>query len=159
MILLVLGAVIGVIVYRAAVFAVLSSNRDSNIKKQARHITTVSAGILNLIAIMLLTKVYIKLATWLTDWENPPTESAYKDSFTWKMSLFQFVNNYSAIFYIAFFKSELIVGTPGRYRRILGKYRLDGCSEQGCFLELTIQLFIIMVGKQIFFNIFELAMP
>ena len=159
MILLVLGAVIGVIVYRAAVFAVLSSNRDSNIKKQARHITTVSAGILNLIAIMLLTKVYVKLATWLTDWENPPTESAYKDSFTWKMSLFQFVNNYSAIFYIAFFKSELIVGTPGRYRRILGKYRLDGCSEQGCFLELTIQLFIIMVGKQIFFNIFELAMP
>ena len=160
MILLVLGAAIGVVVYRAAIFAVLSSDRhDNEIKKQARYITTATAGIINLIAIMLLTQVYIKLAIWLTDWENPPTESAYKDSFTWKMSLFQFVNNYSAIFYIAFFKSELIVGSPGKYRRILGKYRLDSCSEQGCFLELTIQLFIIMVGKQIFFNFFELAMP
>ena len=159
MVLLVLAAAIGVVVYRAAVFAVLSSNDDNKIQKRARIITTASAAFLNLIAIMLLTKVYVKLAMWLTDWENPPTESAYKDSFTWKMSLFQFVNNYSAIFYIAFFKSELIVGSPGRYRRVLEKYRLDGCSEQGCFLELTIQLFIIMVGKQIFFNFLELALP
>ena len=159
MILLVLGAAIGVVVYRAAVFAVLSSDDDNKVKKRARIITTASAACLNLIAIMLLTKCYNKLAIWLTDWENPPTQTAYKDSFTWKMSLFQFVNNYSAIFYIAFFKSELIVGSPGRYRRVLGKYRLDGCSEQGCFLELTIQLFIIMMGKQIFFNILELALP
>lgn len=159
MILLVFAAAIGVIVYRAALFAVLSSNDDNKIQKRARIITTASAACINLMAIMLLTQVYIKLAFWLTDWENPPTETAYKDSFTWKMSLFQFVNNYSAIFYIAFFKSELIVGSPGKYRRVLGKYRLDSCSEQGCFLELAIQLFIIMVGKQIFFNVFELAMP
>lgn len=159
MILLVLGAAIGVVVYRAAMFAVLSSNDDNQIQKRARIITTASAAFLNLIVIMLLTKVYIKLATWLTDWENPPTESAYRDSFTWKMSSFQFVNNYSAIFYIAFFKSDLIVGSPGKYKRVLGKYRLDGCSEQGCFLELAVQLLIIMVGKQIFFNIFEMAMP
>ena len=159
MILLVLAAAIGVVVYRAAVFAVLSSNDDNKVQKRARIITTATAAFLNLIVIMLLTKVYIKLAVWLTDWENPPTESAYRDSFTWKMSSFQFVNNYSAIFYIAFFKSDLIVGSPGRYRRVLGKYRLDGCSEQGCFLELAVQLLIIMVGKQIFFNIFEMAMP
>ena len=159
MILLVVAAAIGVVVYRAAVFAVLSSDDDNKVQKRARIITTATAAFLNLIVIMLLTKVYIKLAIWLTDWENPPTESAYRDSFTWKMSSFQFVNNYSAIFYIAFFKSDLIVGSPGKYRRVLGKYRLDGCSEQGCFLELAVQLLIIMVGKQIFFNIFEMAMP
>lgn len=159
MILLVLAAAIGVVVYRAAVFAVLSSNDDNQVQKRARIITTASAAFLNLVVIMLLSKVYIKLAIWLTDWENPPTETAYKDSFTWKMSSFQFVNNYSAIIYIAFFKSDLIVGSPGRYRRVLGKYRLDGCSEQGCFFELAVQLFIIMVGKQIFSNIFEMAMP
>ncbi|KAJ7340378.1 Anoctamin-4 [Desmophyllum pertusum] len=147
------------LVYRAAVFAVLSSNDDNTVQKRARIITTASAAFLNLVVIMLLSKVYIKLAIWLTDWENPPTETAYKDSFTWKMSSFQFVNNYSAIIYIAFFKSDLIVGSPGRYRRVLGKYRLDGCSEQGCFFELAVQLFIIMVGKQIFSNIFEMAMP
>ena len=53
----------------------------------------------------------------------------------------------------------MIVGTPGRYRRVLGKYRLDGCSEQGCFLELAIQIAIIMVGQQIFYNITEIGIP
>lgn len=159
MILLVLGAAVGVVVYRAAMFAVLSGSRDNNVQKRARIITAATAALINLVFIMFLSKVYEKLAIWLTDWENPPTESAYKDSFTWKMSSFQFVNNYSALFYIAFFKSNLIVGSPGKYRRLMSKYRLDGCSEQGCFLELAVQLFIIMVGKQIFFNIFEMAMP
>jgi len=36
---------------------------------------------------------------------------------------------------------------------------LDGCSEQGCFLELCVQLLIIMVGQQIIGNITEVAIP
>lgn len=133
MILLVIAAMVGVVVYRAAVFAVFSSSSDKKIEQGARILTTATAGLLNLIAITILKFVYNKLAVFLTDWENHPTRTAYKDSFTRKMALFQFVNNYTSIFYIAFFKSEIIVGTPGRYKRVLGKYRLDGCSEQGCF--------------------------
>ena len=159
MILLVIVAMIGVVVYRAAVFAVLSSSSDERVESGARILTTVTAALINLIAITILQFVYNKLAIFLTDWENLPTQTAYKDSFTRKMALFQFVNNYTSIFYIAFFKSELIVGTPGRYRRVLGKYRLDGCSEQGCFLELAIQIATIMVGQQIFYNITELGIP
>lgn len=75
------------------------------------------------------------------------------------MALFQFVNTFASIIYIAFFKSELVVGSPGRYRRILGKYRQDGCSEQGCFLELCIQIAIIMVGQQIIGNVIEVGIP
>ena len=159
MVLLVIVAMIGVVVYRAAVFAVLSSSSDEKIESGARILTTITAALINLVAITILQFVYNKLAIWLTDWENPPTQTAYKDSFTRKMALFQFVNNYTSIIYIAFFKSELIVGTPGRYRRVLGKYRLDGCSEQGCFLELAIQIATIMVGQQIFYNITEIGIP
>lgn len=159
MISLVIAAMIGVIVYRAAVFAVLSSSSNQKIEKGARILTTATAALLNLVAITILQFVYNKLAIFLTDWENPPTKTAYEDSFTRKMALFQFVNNYTSIFYIAFFKSELIVGSPGRYRRVLGKYRLDGCSEQGCFLELTIQIATIMVGQQLFYNISEIGIP
>lgn len=159
MISLVIAAMIGVIVYRAAVFAVLSSSSNQKIEKGARILTTATAALLNLVAITILQFVYNKLAIFLTDWENPPTKTAYEDSFTRKMALFQFVNNYTSIFYIAFFKSELIVGSPGRYRRVLGKYRLDGCSEQGCFLELTIQIATIMVGQQLFYNITEIGIP
>lgn len=159
MILLVIAAMIGVVVYRAAIFAVLSSSSDQKIEKGARILTTATAALLNLVAITILQFVYNKLAIFLTDWENPPTKTAYQDSFTRKMALFQFVNNYTSIFYIAFFKSEMIVGSPGRYRRVLGEYRLDGCSEQGCFLELTIQIATIMVGQQIFYNITEIGIP
>ena len=159
MILLVIVAMIGVVVYRAAVFAVLSSSSNTNLESGARILTTVTAALINLVVINILQFLYNKLAIWLTDWENPPTQTDYKDSFTTKMALFQFVNNYTSIFYIAFFKSELIVGTPGRYTRVLGKYRLDSCSEQGCFLELAIQIATIMVGQQIFYNITEIGIP
>lgn len=159
MIFLVIAAVVGVVVYRAAVFASLSGNNDKKIQTRARIITSATAALLNLLAINLLKFLYSKLAVWLTDWENPPTRTDYEDSFTWKMYLFQFVNTYASIFYIAFFKSGLVVGTPGRYKRIGERFRLDGCSEQGCFLELCVQLLIIMVGQQIIGNITEIAIP
>ena len=108
---------------------------------------------------MMLKYAYKQIAVWLTNWENPATDTIYEDKFTMKMALFQFVNTFSSIIYIAFFKSEIIVGTPGRYQRILGKYRMDGCSEQGCFLELGIQIAVLMVGLQIAFNIIEIGIP
>ena len=159
MICLVIAAVIGVVVFRAAAFAALSSNPDRTVQKRARILTTALAACINLLAITVLKYAYNKLAVWLTNWENPATRSSYEDSFTIKMGLFQFVNTFSSIIYIAFFKSEIIVGSPGRYRRILGKYRMAGCSEQGCFLELGIQIAIIMVGQQIIGNIIEVGIP
>ena len=39
--------------------------------------------------------------------ERPRTDTEYEDSFTFKMFLFQFINYYSSIFYIAFFKGRL----------------------------------------------------
>ncbi|XP_078346942.1 anoctamin-3-like [Oculina patagonica] len=153
MVTLVIAAVFGVIVYRAAVFASLSGSSS------ARMVTSATAGFLNLVAINLLKFVYSKLAVWLTDWENPPTRSDYEYSFTWKMYTFQFVNTYSSVFYIAFFKSRHVIGTPSRYKRLAGEFRLDGCSEQGCFLDLCVQLLFIMVGQQIIRNVLEIGIP
>ena len=154
MVTLVLGTVFGVLVYRAAVFVSLSGGSSS------RMVTSVSASCLNLVAINLLKLVYSKVAVWLTDWENPPTRSEYEDSFTWKMYSFHFVNTYASIFYIAFFKQSVhVIGTPGRYKRIAGLFRLDSCSEQGCFLELCVQLLVIMVGQQLIRIFLEVGMP
>ena len=41
----------------------------------------------------------------------------------------------------------------------LGGLRLDECTTYGCLLELTIQLGIIMVGKQLLNNFQELGVP
>ena len=159
MISLVVAAVGGVVVYRAAVFASLSGHSESTLQSRARIITSATAALLNLVAINLMKFAYNKLAVWLTDWENPPTRSAYVYSFTSKMYTFQFVNTYASVFYIAFLKSGHFIGTPSRYKRIAGSYRLDGCSEQGCFLELCVQLLILMVGQQIIGIVMEVAIP
>ena len=49
-------------------------------------------------------------------------------------------------------------GSPGDYQRI-GGLRVDECATYGCLFELTIQLAIIMVGKQILNNVQELSLP
>ena len=69
----------------------------------------------------------------------------------------QFCNFYGSIFYIAFFKGSF-AGYPPEYMKIAG-YRLDECGAGGCLIELTIQLAVIMVGKQAINNFMEVVLP
>lgn len=48
--------------------------------------------------------MYHHLALWLTNQENPRTQTEYEDSYTFKIFLFEFMNFYSSLIYIAFFK-------------------------------------------------------
>lgn len=54
------------------------------------------------------------------------TQTEFDDSLTLKIYLFQFVNYYASIFYIAFFKGKFI-GRPGNYNRFFG-YRQEEVS-------------------------------
>ena len=159
-IVLVIAAVGGVIVFRAAFYVVLIASNNATVRIRSKMIVSTVAACINLIAINFLKIIYKKVAIMLTDWENPRTKTDYEDSFTVKMFWFQFVNTYASIFYIAFFKSEYFTGFPGKYKRFTAKaFRFDGCSVYGCFLELTIQLIIIMVGQQVIGNIMEIVLP
>lgn len=40
----------------------------------------------------------------LTNMENPRTQTEYEDSYTFKIFIFEFMNFYSSLIYIAFFK-------------------------------------------------------
>ena len=102
--------------------------------------------------------MYWQLAQFLTNWENPRTQKEYRDNLTVKMFIFEFINYYSSLFYIAFFKTNFIVGYPGHYNRI-DKYRQQGCSPSGCLTELSIQLGVIMIGKQAINLFIEYALP
>lgn len=48
--------------------------------------------------------VYRWIAGKLTDWENHEHDTAYNDAMATKLFLFQFVNCYNSLFYIAFLK-------------------------------------------------------
>lgn len=71
--------------------------------------------------------------------------------------MFQFVNYYSSIFYIAFFKGRF-VGYPGHYTKMLG-LRNEECSGSDCLSELAQQLAVIMIGKQTINNAQEILLP
>ena len=76
------------------------------------------------------------------------------------MFIFQAVNFWSSIFYIAFVKGRG-TGTPLHYTRFggSGSIRLEECHPSGCLFDLTMQLAIIMILKQAIGNVMELGVP
>lgn len=156
LVLLAMAAVVGVIVYRMSVRATLAL-RSEEMSSYIPLFTSTTAALLNLLCILLFNMMYTKLAVYLTEMEMPRTQTEYDDSLTLKMYLLQFVNCYSSIFYIAFFKGKF-VGRPGKYNTFLN-YQQEECGLGGCFVELSIQLAIIMVGKQAFSALSEMALP
>ncbi|XP_025099649.1 LOW QUALITY PROTEIN: anoctamin-1-like [Pomacea canaliculata] len=166
-------SVVGVIAYRVSMLAALQLIPDvivtansSNIKaltvdlvyQNASLVTTVTAALINLVIIIVLNFVSVTFAFWLTDWECLRTQSEYDNSITIKLFALQFVNYFSSIVYIAFFKGRF-VGRPGRYNTIFGA-RQEECEAGGCLIELCIQLAIIMVGKQLIQNnLIEIGLP
>lgn len=75
------------------------------------------------------------------------------DALIIKRFLFDFVNFYSALVYIAFFKENI-----GKSLFTRPDFQ-DGCQHGTCMGELTIQLAIVFVGKQFLNQFQELAVP
>uniref|UniRef100_A0A1Y1MA25 Anoctamin n=2 Tax=Photinus pyralis TaxID=7054 RepID=A0A1Y1MA25_PHOPY len=152
---LAIGIVFGIVIYRMTLLASDKLYAEDTI--YYTYIMPVTAAVLNLICIMILNFFYTYLAERLTELELQRTQTEYDDSLALKIYMFQFVNYYSCIFYIAFVKGKF-VGYPAKYNRIFG-YRQEECSPGGCLLELTIQLAIIMIGKQALNSALEMITP
>jgi hypothetical protein len=157
MIVVVIGAVIGVVLYRIIIYNVGSHSSSGVIRTESSSIASGTGSVINLIFIMVFSAIYGKIAYWLTNFECPRTDTEFEDSYTVKMFVFQFVNYYSSIMYIAFYKGKN-VGYPGNYNTIAGA-RQEECDPGGCLIELTEQLAIIMIGKQFINNVQEILVP
>ncbi|KAK0395416.1 hypothetical protein QR680_001269 [Steinernema hermaphroditum] len=159
---LVVAFVVGIIIYRTIVMQVFATMDDSYFQSNAVILTSVTSASINLIIILILNYFYSWLALKLTAWECPRTQSEFDNSYTLKVFLFQFINFYSSLFYIAFFKGRLS-GVPGNrdrtHRVQIDGHRLEGCDPAGCMVELVIQLAIIMCGKQFFNAFMEIGYP
>ncbi|XP_023213768.1 anoctamin-7-like isoform X2 [Centruroides sculpturatus] len=155
MMTLVMIFIIAVIIYRTLVSIPLLKNRT--FLGMTSVITSSTGAVFNLILIMALGKVYESLALKLTQWEMHRTQTDFDNNLTFKVFLFQFVNYYSSIFYIAFFKGRF-VGYPDHYTYLMG-LRNEDCNSSGCLMELAQQLAIIMIGKQVINNAQEILLP
>nr|8QZC_A Chain A, Anoctamin-1 [Mus musculus]8QZC_B Chain B, Anoctamin-1 [Mus musculus] len=159
MIAVTFAIVLGVIIYRISTAAALAMNSSPSVRSNIRVTVTATAVIINLVVIILLDEVYGCIARWLTKIEVPKTEKSFEERLTFKAFLLKFVNSYTPIFYVAFFKGRF-VGRPGDYVYIFRSFRMEECAPGGCLMELCIQLSIIMLGKQVIQNnLFEIGIP
>uniref|UniRef100_A0A8C8ZB39 Anoctamin n=1 Tax=Prolemur simus TaxID=1328070 RepID=A0A8C8ZB39_PROSS len=151
--------VLGVIIYRISTAAALAMNSSPSVRSNIRVTVTATAVVINLVVIILLDEVYGCIARWLTKIEVPKTEKSFEERLIFKAFLLKFVNSYTPIFYVAFFKGRF-VGRPGDYVYIFRSFRMEECAPGGCLMELCIQLSIIMLGKQLIQNnLFEIGIP
>ncbi|XP_032138423.1 anoctamin-1 isoform X10 [Sapajus apella] len=159
MIAVTFAIVLGVIIYRISMAAALAMNSSPSVRSNIRVTVTATAVIINLVVIILLDEVYGCIARWLTKIEVPKTEKSFEERLIFKAFLLKFVNSYTPIFYVAFFKGRF-VGRPGDYVYIFHYFRMEECAPGGCLMELCIQLSIIMLGKQLIQNnLFEIGIP
>ncbi|KAM6970142.1 anoctamin-7 [Aplochiton taeniatus] len=157
MVVVVLMFLIAIIIYRTILGIVIYKSRTAFLMFSAGRIASLTGSVLNLVVILLLSRVYTSLAEILTRWEMHRTQTKYEDMFILKVFVFQFVNFYSSPVYIAFFKGRF-VGYPGNYYTIFG-IRNEDCGAGGCLIELAQELLVIMVGKQVINNIQEFVCP
>nr|CAI5824442.1 unnamed protein product [Callosobruchus analis] len=62
--------------------------------------------ILLAVVISLMDEAYFKIAVWLNDRENYRLETKYENHLIGKVALFQFVNSFLSLFYIAFYLQD-----------------------------------------------------
>ncbi|CAJ0838800.1 11329_t:CDS:10 [Entrophospora sp. SA101] len=98
--------------------------------------------------------LYKTIAFRLTQFENHRTATQFEDALILKTYLFDFINFYSALFYILILKKQFakdFLPQNGNY---------PGCEFQNnCMAELTLQLAIILIGKQTVGHIREVYIP
>ncbi|RIA89124.1 calcium-activated chloride channel-domain-containing protein [Glomus cerebriforme] len=106
----------------------------------------------NLVIIFLMAMLYSYVADWLTSFENHRTDTSYEDSMILKSYFFDFVNCYTGIVYILVFKEKFI-------KNIINKQGITGCDYNSCMTDLTIQLAILFIGRQMFGQFNEIIWP
>nr|XP_020442137.1 anoctamin-7 [Monopterus albus] len=157
MIAVVLIFLMGVILYRTILSIIIFKSKKRFYIFSADKIASFTGSLLNLLVILMLSRVYTALARVLTRWEMHRTQTKYEDMFILKVFIFEFINFYSSPIYIAFFKGRF-VGYPGNYSTLFG-VRNEDCGAGGCLIELAQEMLVIMVGKQLIGNIQEFAVP
>ncbi|XP_043434363.1 anoctamin-7 [Prionailurus bengalensis] len=157
MVAVVVVCLVSIILYRAIMAILVSRSNNTLLAAWASRIASFTGSVVNLVFILVLSKIYVALAHILTRWEMHRTQTKFEDAFTLKVFIFQFVNFYSSPIYVAFFKGRF-VGHPGNYHTLFG-VRNEECAAGGCLIELAQELLVIMVGKQIINNAQEILVP
>eukprot|EP00604_Paraphysomonas_vestita_P003315 CAMPEP_0174820228 /NCGR_PEP_ID=MMETSP1107-20130205/3919_1 /TAXON_ID=36770 /ORGANISM="Paraphysomonas vestita, Strain GFlagA" /LENGTH=426 /DNA_ID=CAMNT_0016035151 /DNA_START=1028 /DNA_END=2308 /DNA_ORIENTATION=- len=129
----------------AAIFSLkLVMNGVKALNPDGVQMGSIIASILNSLQITILNAIYGDIAIQLTDYENHRTDTKYEDSLIAKTFLFQFVNSYASLFYIAFIKPFL--------------QDIDPCVDS-CMQELQTNLGTIFLTRLAVGNLQQVVVP
>ena len=92
--------------FKSGIPVVALAQHNDELHGQQSLVISVTAALINLVIIMFFNYLYNRLAVILTDRELHRTQTDYDNRLILKIYLFQFVNYYSTLFYIAFFKGR-----------------------------------------------------
>ncbi|KAE9032178.1 hypothetical protein PR003_g10888 [Phytophthora rubi] len=144
LILLVIGVVAGIFIFR---IAATSGKWKDIFTVNGMQLGGPAASTVNAIQIMVMNNVYSTVAEKLNRFENHRTDTEYEDHLIGKTFLFQFVNSYASLFYVAFIKTSV----EGH----------ESCKPEGhgCMDELMMSLGIIFILRLTSGNFFEAGLP
>lgn len=116
------------------------------------NVAQIIASLLNAIQIVIFNAIYSKIAYWMTNFENHKTQSSYEKSLILKSCLFQFINSFNSLFYIAYIKRSQV----GCITKVNGKTELSHNVNCMAELQTAVQsIMIVMVIK----NLTEVIVP
>lgn len=84
--------------------------------------------------VLIFNYIYRKVAHTLTEFENYKTTSQFENSLITKIFLFEFINSYNAIVYIAFFKIH-----------VTGCTDFIGEPVDDCMFELSTEVSVVYI--------------
>ncbi|PRP87600.1 hypothetical protein PROFUN_04627 [Planoprotostelium fungivorum] len=113
----------------------------------------------NAITILALNQVYKYLAYYLTEWENHRTQTGFDNWLIIKSFIFQFVNSYVSLYYIAFFKNGAKLWGSDDLSDKCASDQQENPISGGCLNELTIQLGTILVINTISNQFTSIILP
>ncbi|KAG5190771.1 calcium-activated chloride channel-domain-containing protein [Tribonema minus] len=103
-------------------------------------LTTIIPSLCNAVQIQIMNAIYGSVAIWLNDLENHRTDTAYEDNLIAKTFMFQFVNSYASLVWIAFIKPR------------------DKCVDT-CMNELATNLGAIFLTRLAVGNLTQVLLP
>ena len=137
--------------------------------KRGVLVGSILGGVMNAVFISVTNGLYARLARKLNDWENHRTETAYEDALIIKTFLFQAINSYISLFYIAFIKAAAISLVPGHAEYCHDASHFErpeaeieaahGGFNPFCMGELSTQLTSLVITRSIIGKTREFAEP
>ena len=126
----------------------------------------VGGSVFNLATLTAFSLVYLAVARRLTELENWRTEHEFNDALIVKNAVFEGLNNFFLLMYIAFFKRGTLFGQKNTCVLVKNpgvtdcELREDGvCLAPDCLFEMQIQLLVVFVVKTHGKQVWEFCSP